>query len=840
MITGVKTKATIQENGITLIALVITIVILIILATVTMSFVFGEEGLIARAQQAAEMTEVQDIIEQMELAKAEVVMENGGKINVDDFFEKLEENEIIGSVENDVVDNGDGTYDIVTDDGYEFEVTVTPDGDIEIEYSGKGEGPRIRNINIEKASNSVTVTVETKNAEGGKFTYSYKKNSEGEESWQEAETNTSSNTCTIENLEANEIYNIKVKIETNKGTVERIINVQVGEMPVGKVNFSSYVWQGDGTANIVINTTEVGYTLQYQKVASGSSIQENNWTPINSGETITGLVYGDTVYGRLWDGTNESDYGNATIDDDIAPQAATIDLSGTTTDTEGSITATVTMADNESGVDITGSKWAYNTISTNIGTDEASYTNSFTTNPEEITLQATTVGTYYLHVLTKDVAGNKVEKISDAIIVEEPPKPGDPIDGTLATGPKVSDGMIPVKYIEGIGWVKTTSVDREWYNYEEKKWANVVLEDASFNASGSYEVLDESTSYSMLVWIPRYAYRITSNYHSGSTGGIDIEFLDVNNKTKDGTDFSSKVTYPSVTGGVMSDYVVHPAFDYGGKQLSGFWVGKFETSSKEGNSNNSSDDVSSKTIQIRAGTSSWRYISINNIFSLCLNMNRTGNPYGLNTSDNITDPHMMKNSEWGAVAYLSQSKFGKNSEIDVNTNDNYYTGGGNGTSYRTNQGQSTTGNITGIYDMSGGAWEHMASYINNSYATQCGSLVVSADNRYKDIYKVGDGSSGSSNYEATRPTQGQGTPTSSSGHFGDAVWETSNYSDEPYVTDAWNNDLAYSPDIRWAFYTRGGRENDGEEAGLFAFYVSNDIFDWQEIVSFRVVVPVLN
>ena len=141
---------------------ILNIVILIILATVTMSFVFGEDGLIARAEQAAEMTEAQNILEQMELAKAEVAMENGGKVDADDFFNKLEENGLIGSVENDVVDNGDGSYTITTDDGYEFEITVTPDGDIEMEYSGKGEGSRIRDINIAKTSNSVTITVETK------------------------------------------------------------------------------------------------------------------------------------------------------------------------------------------------------------------------------------------------------------------------------------------------------------------------------------------------------------------------------------------------------------------------------------------------------------------------------------------------------------------------------------------------------------------------------------------------------------------------------------------------------------------------------------------------------
>ena len=46
-----------EEKGITLIALVITIVILIILAKVTLNVVLGEGGLIQRAQEAKEMTE---------------------------------------------------------------------------------------------------------------------------------------------------------------------------------------------------------------------------------------------------------------------------------------------------------------------------------------------------------------------------------------------------------------------------------------------------------------------------------------------------------------------------------------------------------------------------------------------------------------------------------------------------------------------------------------------------------------------------------------------------------------------------------------------------------------
>ena len=161
---------------------------------------------------------------------------------------------------------------------------------------------------------------------------------------------------------------------------------------------------------------------------------------------------------------------------------------------------------------------------------------------------------------------------------EEPEDPGY-VDSVLPSAPKLSDGMTPVKW-NGNYWIRTTADDSEWYDYANKEWANVVLGDATFRG----DTLDENQPYSMLVWIPRYAYQITSQYHQSGTGAgnINIVFVGTDNKSKDGTQYSE--TYPSYsTGSGMTDYVVHPAFDYGDSKvgihkLSGFWVGKFETS----------------------------------------------------------------------------------------------------------------------------------------------------------------------------------------------------------------------------------------------------------------------
>ena len=98
---------------------------------------------------------------------------------------------------------------------------------------------------------------------------------------------------------------------------------------------------------------------------------------------------------------------------------------------------------------------------------------------------------------------------------------------------------------------------------------------------------------------------------------------------------------------------------------------------------------------------------------------------------------MMKNTEWGAVAYLSHSKYGSMSSVRINNNESYLTGyaavkeptcGYTGVNeecnrygnteditkpWNTSVGYlaSTTGNISGIYDMSGGAYEYMMGVI---------------------------------------------------------------------------------------------------------------------------------
>ena len=162
--------------------------------------------------------------------------------------------------------------------------------------------------------------------------------------------------------------------------------------------------------------------------------------------------------------------------------------------------------------------------------------------------------------------------------------------------------------------------------------------------------------------------------------------------------------------------IVHPAFKFGDEEIEGFWTAKFEASMVEENLNTEeNNNVTDKTIKILPNVVTWRYIQIGNIFKNCLNMKENS----IYRFSKKADTHQMKNSEWGAIAYLSASQYGKiptKNELEESYVENgitKYREYAGGKDYIKNTAQSTTGNISGVYDMNGGAWEYVAAYLDN-------------------------------------------------------------------------------------------------------------------------------
>ena len=366
--------------------------------------------------------------------------------------------------------------------------------------------------------------------------------------------------------------------------------------------------------------------------------------------------------------------------------------------------------------------------------------------------------------------------------------------------PVLATGMTPIKW-NGSSWVDTTESDTDWYNYNttDKKWANAKTADGS-----------------MWVWIPRYVYRISTDWHSSTTGTIDVQFSIDTDDTRDGT-----VTLDTGSTATASNnkWTNHPAFTFGTTELAGIWVAKFEPTASEGLANTDvGDNVTTKTVKILPNVQSWRYINIGNAYQVSRNM-ETNSVYGWGTSGNGIDTHLMKNSEWGAVAYLSKSTYGQNTnEIWINPANNYTTGcAGDSVSsspttgclrtYDTTNGvkASSTGTIYGIYDLSGGAWERVSAYVDNAHANLAtyGSQIMSADGKYKDVYTVGGTDDQANNYALTVNKKG------------DAVWETSNNINGSY---SWFADYSYMPSTSAPWFVRGGTYDDTTSAGAFLFH----------------------
>ena len=272
--------------------------------------------------------------------------------------------------------------------------------------------------------NSIPVTVNAIDSQSGipsQATYKYYIKKSTDETYQiEPNATEANSTYTFTNLGDNTKYDIKVEVADRAGKtgigeakeIQTLITIPDANEE-GIINVSDPQWS-NGTANVTVTKGEnVDGSLYIEYKREG----DDDYTRLEDGETIDDLQVGDKIYIHLTDGTRDGTDKEVEIKD-TNPPTAQIKLSATTTDTNGSITATVTQTDNESGININQTKYVYNTTATEIGTNDISYTGgTFNKTQQDIILNSTVAGTYYLHVLSVDNAGNKKETISGAVTV---------------------------------------------------------------------------------------------------------------------------------------------------------------------------------------------------------------------------------------------------------------------------------------------------------------------------------------------------------------------------------------------------------------------------------------
>ena len=384
--------------------------------------------------------------------------------------------------------------------------------------------------------------------------------------------------------------------------------------------------------------------------------------------------------------------------------------------------------------------------------------------------------------------------------------------------PNLLSGMQAIYFDEDGNEILLTEKSTEaewnnWYDYNNGKWANAkTIEDGSY-----------------WVWIPRYAYKITDKYgetfekSEQENSYIDVKFVD--NKNSDGvTTYLAPTNYESLN--TSTDYYVHPVFikdddatlngeskpfNNGGwdSDLSGFWVAKFEMSMEnnkkyvkieERTMGNVLTDEEIRMVS-KPNVSSWIYVQLGNVYTNALNYDKYVNNEKL-------DSHLIKNSEWGAVTYLSNSIYGLNGK-NICVNSNKLTGGG--AEWNTlNVAQSTTGNVTGVYDIAGCSWERTSSYVatgdkilEENGIDLKGSCFASTEKnpsstKYVTVYNAGKDKTPEALYFANNKK-------------GDAIRETSNGFEK---FNSWYGGASEFSYGQKSFFKRGGTS---ERATAFSF-----------------------
>lgn len=386
----------------------------------------------------------------------------------------------------------------------------------------------------------------------------------------------------------------------------------------------------------------------------------------------------------------------------------------------------------------------------------------------------------------------------------------------------------------------------EWYDYYANKWANAKTKDGSY-----------------WVWIPRYEYKI-ANSGTQDASQIYIKFIKTLQTTPD-ADYD--YIHPAFTDGRKNEFK-NGEWD---KEIPGFWVAKY-VAGFQANSLNTSETIKNGEDTIiysnnyytsfnqnyitnalgqnltqgnyeaqkisypvfKPLTYVYNVIGVGDCYTISKDISKASDFYGLNNKE--TNSHLIKNSEYGALIYLTYSVYGRNgTEVTGNSKDindttkwiravTCYSGT---TALGTEA--SSTNNMSGVFDIKGCSFEFVSGYLNNdnqNSATYGKSLLeynnqdyVNKSTKYMSIYHVGNTDTATNNYNIHKDIYKS---------YGEAITETSSTGTN---SSSWNSGYSDFPYGTYPFIKRGSSATNNK--GMFSF--TNETGAGTDFTSFRAV-----
>ena len=305
-----KTK---EMKGITLIALVITIVVLMILAGVSINTVLGDDGIIKKAKEAAETTKRASAEEEMNRLVLEYQLAKNDETLESFLQEKVTEGRIDG-----VTDNGDGTVTISKRvDGKDYTITVkkpvapTPTvkvGAIRVVADNTGAGSSLGEASTRKGT-TLYIMIES-TISGGTTTVSPEV--------PYAVTENGTYKFTVTGTVNGTAYTKEVSVEVNqfKNSILEDINIKIGDSvnytydPAGSYSLSS-TYSGYSSNQTIAQTTGVTWkVLNVDKENDTVDIISTN--PTSSTVTFANILgYNNGPY--LMNEICKAQYSNKTL-----------------------------------------------------------------------------------------------------------------------------------------------------------------------------------------------------------------------------------------------------------------------------------------------------------------------------------------------------------------------------------------------------------------------------------------------------------------------------------------------------------------------------------------------
>ena len=468
------------------------------------------------------------------------------------------------------------------------------------------------------------------------------------------------------------------------------------------------------------------------------------------------------------------------------------------------------------------------------------------------------------------------------------PKPAPTVDPTTCkSGDPQNDcqvdldaNMIPVKYTGSTTNAQWTSLANpedssnqgNWYNYNNKQWANAVTVKDPSKYKGQTRVVDQSDILGYWVYIPRYAYEVMRRDGTDKPVSAQNFLIHFEKKTDPkrrpaacsttGKDYRTQCDLdrsyikgqPSNTG----TWATHPAFTFGTKELNGIWFAKFETT-WNGSQPTVLPNEAHMSGYYTASYNIGRMYNTAKTLGVADSRNVGGNAdYSAPTQNNHhlakLSSHMVNNNDWGAATYLSASKYGAGyNGVQINSQASKHNTGNGDTWGTTGCGPYANGDNTSYSDRDYSWLGHKnisigtlgtqsacsSSDPQRAYNGTIGQL-ASTTNNPTGIYDMSGGgweyvaASYSDNPNNSNTNQYFGSSAAHPPYVntynitnlnsctfntcgGQALYETNNGTGDVSGSNQWNGQYLYLNSFAssYPWFLRGGYYGSGSIAGLF-------------------------